>query len=408
MNSLHANIFIFNPTCEYSIANGNENWNPNRILQKMEADLSALPMFFALKNDYVLVDSIPSERHLNTFKKISIEIPKFISKKDSLKDNNFILAPKNKLIPWGWSPAVHKILLPFKKSCSKIFHQSPVYNWTEKHKEISSRKFAAEILSEVLKYNNSKFLPPAFLPRICTQKSDYEKAFQDWGKVMIKAPWSSSGRGLQKITKQPIHEKVWEKLLGIVREQGYAMAEPLLDKRLDLAQQFEIVNGKVKYLGTSFFSADNKGQYQGNYLNGLPQNTDKKVVDFIYPILDETRELLKKVIQESDLTKYYEGPLGVDMLVYSDENNRLKINPCLEINVRSTMGQLALKLEKFIHPDKKGVFFLFFQPGQSYYDFSSEMEKKHPPFIFNNLIESGFFTLTEPTKESLFGAYILV
>jgi hypothetical protein len=409
MKTLQPDIYFFNPTCEYSIANGNENWQPNRILQKMEGDLSILPMFFANSIDFILVDSIPSNEFISALNQLEIAIPKFILKRNIAKDKEFLSLSKNKLFPWGWSPKAHKLFSPIKESCSIEFRQSPVYSWLPVHKEISSRKFSAGILKQLLQGNQFDFLiPPEFAPKICQNKNDFESAINEWGKVMTKAPWSSSGRGLQKITKHPVHKKVWEKLMGIVQEQGYAVCEPLLNKVLDLALLFEMSKGKVKFLGTSYFSTDEKGQYLGNYLNGLPENIKKQILDFVHFSTNAIREPLREAIESSELATCYEGPLGVDMLVYLDKNNSLKINPCLEINVRHTMGLLSLELQKFVNQNRKGIFKIFFQPGKSFYTFSKEMAEKHPLQIRNKKIDSGFIALTEPVADSLFGSYILV
>ena len=407
-NSL-PNIFLFNPTCEYAVANQNANWQPNRILQKMEADLSALPLFFGGQNDFVLVDRIPSPEFVNLLKQFEIEIPNLALKKDALQNPYFINLPKNGLLPWGWSPATHKLLSPIKALCSVEFQQSPVFNWKPEHREITSRKFALSILKQLQSTLKTDFILPAEqTPIICTTQNDFEVAIKQWGKVMIKAPWSSSGRGLQPITKTPVHPKVWEKVMGIVKEQGFAIAEPLLNKALDLALLFEIKKGKVETLGTSYFFTNNKGQYEGNYLNGLPDTIEQLIVDFAGFIVEEICQPIIDAIENSEMATFYEGVFGVDMLIYFDEDNKLKINPCLEINVRHTMGLLALRIEKLISKHKKGVFSTYFQPGKSFQDFKKEMEEKRPLKIADNKIESGFFALTDARQDSLFGAFILV
>jgi hypothetical protein len=403
------NIYLFNPTCEYAIANGKANWQPNQILQNMEADLSSLPVFFASKNDFVLIDRTLSPEFILSLEKLGLEIPKFILKKDLSKNGHFTNLPKNKLFPWGWSPSVHKILSSQKNSCSAEFHQSPVFNWQTEHREITSRKFALGVLKQLQSTLKADFiLPFEQTPVICISQNDFEYAINQWEKVMIKAPWSSSGRGLQPITKTPVHPKVWEKLMAIVKEQGFAIAEPLLNKALDLALLFELKNGKVEYLGLSYFYTNNKGQYEGNYLNGLPDSIDKVVEGFADFIIGEIRQPIIKAIENSEMVTFYEGVFGIDTLIYLNETNNLKINPCLEINVRYTMGFLALQLEKLISKNKKGIFSTFYQPGKSFYNFKKEMEERHPLKIVNCKIESGFFALTEAHKDSLFGAFILV
>ena len=408
MPDSNPNIYLFNPTNDFAIGNGSSHWQPNKILQKMEADLSSLPMFFARNNDFVLIDKIPTPDFTEQLKKINANIPNFILKNQVL-NYPFVSHTINKLLPWGWSPAAHKLLSPLKEWCSIEFQQSPVFNWKPEHREVASRKFALEILEQLQSTLNLKtILPKDKRPIICTIKDDFETAIKNWEKVMIKAPWSSSGRGLQPITKTPVHPKVWEKVMGIVKEQGFALAEPLLNKALDLALLFEIKKGKVKALGTSYFYTNIKGQYEGNYLNGLPANIDKKIVDFAENIIGEIRQPIIDTIENSKMATFHEGVFGVDTLIYFDENNKLKINPCLEINVRHTMGLLALRLETLISKNKKGVFSTYYKPGKSYYQFKNEMEEKHPLKIVENKIESGFFALTEARQDNLFGAFILV
>jgi hypothetical protein len=258
------NIFIYNPTCEYAIANGKESWQPNRTLQKMESDLSVLPIYFAGKGDYILVDRIPSSKFIEQLSALQIAIPEFVPKSE-IKNQEFINEPKNKLLPWGWSPVIHRFLNPLKPSCSDEFKQSPVFNWLPEHRNLYSRKFALDILKKLIAEINSEyFIPEQFLPKICTTRNEIEIAHQKLENLMVKSPWSSSGRGLQPITTKPVHPKVWEKLMAVINDQGFVVVEPLLNKILDFAFEFKLEKSKVEFLGISYFTTDKKCQYQGN------------------------------------------------------------------------------------------------------------------------------------------------
>ncbi|MCD6354515.1 MAG: hypothetical protein J7L95_03110, partial [Prolixibacteraceae bacterium] len=275
------NIYLFNPTCEYAVANGHASWQPNRVLQKMESDLATLPQFFTQPNDFVLVDKLPSHEFISSVEELHFQSPHFLSTKEALAKPSFLELQKNKLCPWGWSPAAHKLLAPLKPSCSDDFSRSPVSQWKPEYRNFYSKKFARGILERLLSdFPSEQFLPPAMLTRVCTTNQEIEALLENWGKIMVKAPWSSSGRGLQPITKTPVHPKVWEKTAGILREQGYAIVEPFCDKALDLAFEFEFKKGKVTFLGVSYFLTDGKGQYQGNYLNGLPCSIPSEVKKF--------------------------------------------------------------------------------------------------------------------------------
>lgn len=409
MATLCNNTFLFNPTCDFAVGNGHPAWQANRILQKMEQDLATLPMFLGSEADCVLVDKLPSSEFLDTVVKVFPGLPSFHLKKGALTSEKFINTPKLRLMPWGWSPAAHQLLSPLKASCSDSFKRSPVFNWKPQHRDLYSKEFASKILRTILSAGNHHiFLPSEMSPQVCRSQTEFEMLIEKWGKIMVKAPWSSSGRGLQAITKTPVHPKVWEKVIGMVKEQGYAICEPYLNKALDLAFQFELQSGKVSFLGTSNFTTDAKGQYQGNYLNGFPSGFDKKLIDFALAMKHKIVPLLIWAIENSDLALHYEGYFGVDTLIYYDATGQLKINPCLETNVRQNMGLLSLHLEKLLAPGAKGVYRTWFKPGADFKTFKGKMEHDFPLISDGGRIVSGFLPLVDAHEGTQFGAYILV
>ncbi len=402
-------IFLFNPTCEYAVANGQPFWQANRLLLKMEADLATLPCFFANPYDIILTDKIPSNEFVESFEPFHFSMPQFFQKDEFLRKTFSETFGINKLLPWGWSPAAHRLLSPLKQYCSDAFKQSPVFLWNPENRELYSKGFALEILKEIKSALNFDFLlPENLITEKCTTREEIERLMLRWGKVMIKAPWSSSGRGLQPITKTPVHEKVWEKIVGIIKAQGFVIAEPYLNKAADLAFQFEFKKGKVEFVGISNFTTDKKGQYQGNYIHGIPDNFEPDVVEFAEFVPSVLIDPIIKILEKSKLAANYEGNFGVDTLIFRDESNKLKINPCLEINVRLNMGLLALYLEKLVSPEKKAEYRTYFQPGISFYEFKTAMQKKYPARFLNGKLESGFFALTEANENIQFGAYLLI
>ena len=401
-------IHFFNPTCEYAVANGTTSWQPNRLLQKMEGDLGTLPLFFANRNDIVLVRKMPADDFLHKMEKQGIPLPRFVLLQDALK-NKLNGEKLNRLLPWGWSPVMHKLFEPLKENCSSGFLESPVAGWEPAHREFYSKKFALGILQNVLPLlPDEKTMPLQMLPKIVTSRAEIESLIERWGKLMVKAPWSSSGRGLQPITKTPVVPKVWEKLMGIVNEQDYAIAEPLLDKVLDMALQFELKQGKITYVGRSIFLADKKGQYQGNFLNSMPQNTLPETRQLAEELPEMLLSPLLKILKESPLPQHYEGHFGIDTLIFCDRDGKLRVNPCLEINLRQNMGLLSLRLEKLTAHGTKGMFKTFYRKDSSFPLFVNEMEKLYPPKLKSGKMAEGFFPLTEATNDSLFGACLIL
>lgn len=400
------NIYLFNPTCEYAVANGNASWHPNKILQKMEADLATLPLYFATENDIIIVPNLPDSEFNERLQSIGIKSPVFATEKELLNKPPEQIGTLN---PWGWSPAVHKRFQSLKDNCSSYFKASPVFDWQVQYRELYTKKFALQLLNKIIeKYPSEHFISQEEVSEVCKTRDQIEELLAKWDKLMVKAPWSSSGRGLQPITKQPVHDKVWEKLLGIVKEQGYAIVEAFQNKELDLAFQFRLKNGKIHFQGTSNFTADKKGQYLGNSLNGLPDELDEDIKEFAKEISELIIPALTEEIGKSDLAKKYEGYFGVDTLIFRDKNGTLKVNPCLEINVRYNMGLLSLYLEKLVPENHKGGFRTYYNPKKSFAEFSKQMSHAHPLVIEKDKITSGYFPLTSFSTNTEFGAYLLV
>lgn len=409
MEPVLPDIYFFNPTCEYAVANGRTSWQPNRLLQKMEEDLCTLPVYFATPGDVVLVRKMPPASFAENLAKIGLMAPRFVPVQFAVTDKNFISIQKNRLIPWGWSPSVHKLLEPLKATCSADFRHSQAAVWQPAFRYYYSRKFAADVLNALRPLLPEQFIIPHHLqPVACETADELESCIRQTGKAMVKEPWSSSGRGLQPITKQPVVTKVWEKLCGIIKEQGYAMVEPYLDKQLDMALEYEIINKKVHFRGISRFFTDSKGRYLGNCLNGWPSETAPRLVTFAESMVQEIAAPLAAVLENSPLTEWYEGILGVDTLIFYDEHGLLRINPCLEINLRMNMGILSLKLEKMIAGGRKGLFRTYYQKGKTWHSFCQEMTGMYPAVFEGSKLASGFFPLVPADEHSLFGAFLHV
>jgi hypothetical protein len=401
-------IYLFNPTCEYATANGHTSWMPNKLLTDMEKDMATLPLFFAKPDDIVLVKQIPPSDYTKKLKLVGIDAPQFILPERLFNNINLITKNTGWLLPWGWSPSAHRFLSPLKQYCSEEFINSPVSEWTAEHRELYSKKFALDVQKNVIPKLPAKIMPPKRLePVICSREDEIRLLIRKWGNLLIKAPWSTSGRGIQPVTRIPVVSQVWKKINGMIKQQGYVIVEPFLDKKMDMALQFKIAGGKITCLGISRFFTDQKGQYQGNYLNGWSYDTDSETASFADSLPTILTDPLIETLENSGLSRLYEGHFGVDTLIFCADN-QLKVNPCLEINFRYNMGLLSLNLEKLIKSDKKGTFRISYDKRYSFSEFTQEMERRYPLVLKDSRIESGFFPLTPAPEKSKFGAYILV
>ena len=109
----------------------------------------------------------------------------------------------------------------------------------------------------------------------------------------------------------------------------------------------------ISYCGLSLFDTTN-GAYTGNLL-ATESRKEEIMSRFISPSLlaDIRNAICSKM--ESIIDGHYVGPFGIDMMIIGNseadcEQNHFYVNPCIEINLRRTMGHVALALTKAINP----------------------------------------------------------
>lgn len=364
--------------------------------------MANLPQFLCQPKDIVIVQNHPSAQLINLLSEAGFVLPQFRKLNDPGTANNF-----NRLCPWGWSPATHQLLKHIIPLCSKEFLSSGVAEWKPEHRELYSRNTALQFLQTLLsEYKEKSFIGQEYLPRICKSIEEVEQVANQWEQLMVKLPWSSSGRGLQPVTKFPLHQSVRQRISGMLKNQVEVFVEPLLEKVFDLGFLYEVTSDEVKWLGPSLFFTDEKGQYKGNYLNGLPSDISDELTFFIKDVLEILPSIHINLLKRAEIRKLYQGPIGIDTLIYRSIDGKLKINPCLEINWRFTMGHVALNLEKYLHKETKAIFRTYYDNKKSFSIFARENIHNQPLKLSDGKIASGFIPLTDFSEGSIFGAYL--
>ncbi|HLN73920.1 MAG TPA: hypothetical protein VK205_11540 [Prolixibacteraceae bacterium] len=398
-------IFYFNPTCELAIANGSFSYMPPQLLRDFENDCAALPFVFASSNDFILTETKPSYEFLRELTDYGFQMPVFAPMKELMAGSSF-----NQLLPWGWSPAAHFILKSLKDKCSPDFKSSPVFNWHEMHKTLFERKTSLAFLVTLLENHPLNF----FLKKECTgtmvtNMAEIEILLNKQFPLVLKAPLSSSGRGIQIIRKADLNTSNRQWISGVLGQQGYLVAEPYLDKRMDLSFQFHINDlGEPEYLGYSIFETNTNGQYKSTLIHPkisklLPDEQFRTVNDMI----EITAELITQNLSQSIFSTWHRGLMGIDAMIYKDEKD-LKIQPCIEINSRMNMGILAMQAQKYLHPQAQGKFELFYGRKGAFNHFAQRTTIDRPLKLLDGQPFSGFLPLTEPDASKQFGAYLLL
>lgn len=127
---------------------------------------------------------------------------------------------------------------------------------------------------------------------------------------------------------------------------------------MDFGMEFEMVDGKVFYRGLSLFDTI-KNAYSGNVL--CPEDKKEEMMArYVSP--ERLLQIRQHVIDvmEPALKGIYSGPFGVDMMIYAKEQNLpsdgvssdvqddFGVNECIEVNLRRTMGHVAIDLADYL------------------------------------------------------------
>jgi len=338
---MESGIYYFNPTAEMAVANGVFSYQPPELLQTLEKEMAAIMLYFAGKNDVVLVHKHPGERFLKNIRSVKPDLPEFMTLNELITSGRKF----EELVPWGWSPVVYKTLESVFPLLNDNFKHSSFYAWNEQHKTYYNRLTASKVLQSIYSENIPSLADySAVKPHQCFNADEVQELLNQKGSLVIKAPFSSSGRGLQMLRRHNLNNSNVAWINSILEKQEYVMTEKLHNKVADLSFHFRFEpNSEPEFLGIVYFDTNSNGQFKGCHLQNHPKPEINKLADLF--IANNGIEILK-----STLKKYfnnYEGFMGIDAMII-EESGKYVLHPCVEINPRFTMGLLTLYLRKTI------------------------------------------------------------
>ncbi len=311
-------LLLFNPETEYALASGASFYTPPARVEKLRMANQLLPEAWAADGDVILVDNV----HECTSKYKLVQWDMLGS---LFKEN-----PEIEIDPWGWNPAlvrklrdsgVPELSLPDKetiKAIRELAHRRTTIllnqKWNEMVGELMRVDVPVELMSEDECIGFLRSNPGCWM----------------------KAPWSSSGRGVINTAADMTEELVMQWCHGIIRRQGSVMGETGANRIADYATEWRIKDGVAIYLGLSSFSTSNRGKYIENF--DIGQDEMAESFSRICKMKLEPVIKIQKSILENVVGKRYNGPLGVDMIVEADG----RLRPFVEVNLRRTMGMVAI------------------------------------------------------------------
>ncbi|MBR4729772.1 MAG: hypothetical protein IK075_05875 [Prevotella sp.] len=327
-----ATLHIFNPEHDIALASNLSNFTAPHAGRVLRADVGYLPALWAGSDDYVLVDHA-DDAQTALVRLMHRPFLGFVEKRQLAS------LPISFVEPWGWDLALRSFLLRYGVPEGVLPSEQEI----AVIRDLSHRKTAVGLLRSLAiegTVGESVVLetPEAVALQV-----------ERWGRVVLKAPWSSSGRGIRFVdTVLDDYQMRW--LRNVLVRQGAVVVEPHYDKMKDFAMEFQSDgSGSVICLGLSLFHTSN-GAYTGNILASEEEKREMisryVSTDLLDAVQSSICQLLSPVFKDR-----YQGPFGVDMMLVNGKlsNGKYLLHPCVEINLRRTMGHVALALSQQCH-----------------------------------------------------------
>ena len=319
-------LLVFNPEHDLALAANLSNFTAPHAGRQLRADLGFIPAIWAAANDFVLVENVEDaeRRFLRLTRR---PFGRFIAKELLCK------LQFSAVDVWGWDLAIRAYLLRWGIDAAVM----PTVTQIDAIRQLSHRCYAMQLLE--------RLQMPGTIGRSC--ETDQMEMIADrlhrGEHLVVKAPWSSSGRGVRFMEgDMNIYDNGWVR--HVIEKQGSVMVEPYYNKVKDFGMEF-VSDGKgiVSYVGLSLFQTSN-GAYTGNI---LASEDEKEHMISRYISVDLLKAIRQKIctLMGVLLKDRYAGAFGIDMMVVRrDDGDGFLLHPCVEINLRRTMGHVAISL----------------------------------------------------------------
>ena len=337
-------LHIFNPEHDIALATNVTRFTAPHAGRQLRADLGFLPALWAADGDFVLVDDVEAALEaVRHFRRLAAEVL-FVTVQDmqllvpQLTDNMVVK-------PWGWDLGVIEQLQQMG-----LQQQAPSEEQLASIRTLSSRKWAASHLLPVVRtaadglVGEASYVDDFDVLQHMMQAVGSLPIGEGRGEAVLKAPWSSSGRGVRYVLNPDHwrHNASWAR--NVIDKQGGIMLEPYYNKVKDFGMEFEAcADGRVEYRGLSAFQTVN-GAYTGSII--ATERAKREMLSRYVGMqqLEAVRDSICTTMTKA-LQGIYVGPFGVDMMIVaSEDQNRFLMHPCVELNLRNTMGHVALSL----------------------------------------------------------------
>lgn len=315
------NIYYLNALFDLSLA----KYKTDKI-QRSASEMGCLFIPLSKQGDKVLLDFDVSNTYYEYLNQAGII--KHTKTKEPLQKVGF------QGVAWGWNASSQKRLDIAGANC--------LHPDFEIIKKVNSRSFC----NELNKKNQTGVKESVYLNKF-KDIVDYLKKRTAFPCV-IKPEFGNAGYGFIHKNNSTLNNREISHLKSLVSKNNGVIIEPWLDRIVDIASIctinsdgsiFDILHHRIlsgKY-GTSF------GDWFG--------------IDEIH--ISKRCDILDTMIFSVAKTLYnegYFGQLGIDSFIWQDENKKQHLAPCVEINARYSMSNIAYALHKKCAANKASLF----------------------------------------------------
>jgi uncharacterized ferritin-like protein (DUF455 family) len=335
-------VHWFNPNAELQVAAGRRGvkFFPKKMSASMEEDCEMVMLAWCRQDDITLMRKPPSNEHLAYLKRAGFRLPEIVAM-GALNERKL-----GGMRPWAWSPDAAELL---RGNAGQV-SPSVAWQWREAipaewlSKEIGVRLL--ERLGVVERGDICRTVEAAMTVIISMLES---------GRVLVKGAFGCAGRDHLRVDAGE-ETQAGEWVTRVLADHGCVVVERWRERVADFSVLYEMDDDKVDLVGMTVMENDERGRFLGSRVAPKWGSLlDPEVAAFLYreaQVMDWYQEKIPTVL--SEILPGYVGPLGVDAMVFREVDGTLGWSPVVELNVRMTMGRVALELMGKSRPGSAG------------------------------------------------------
>ena len=340
----------FNPGAESYAMSGGKGYMPSKSERALTEDLEMLSLAWSRKEDIALLRVPPGVEHLARLKRAGLDLPEIVHMENQAECGELLSRKLSGLRPWAWSADASEALFPYAEGVSK----KSLWQWRGDTPSVFFSKEIGFRLEQRLSLNEGSGIFCSSVSSAVTEVSQKLEV----GAVLLKAAFACAGRGHRKVEQGTTLDEVKPWLEKTIQNHGGVMVEPWLDRVLDFSSLYEIgevmsedrmePDVEAKWVGMTRMENDTAGRFLGTIVNPKwGSDLDGELREFLFrerKVTQFYRNTLPAILPE--ILPGYRGPVGVDGMVFRKSEGGLGLRCVVELNVRMTMGRVALELHK--------------------------------------------------------------